>query len=152
MPDACLSSPCQNGGTCVDADQGYVCECPEGFMGLDCRESACGPGCRGPRGVCTQTPMREVVGSGERGCAAGFTGRWSGEGTPTLEVPPSLPPWQEPPTTVSAAMVAGAWGLTPPSASALRASLGSSANLVGAQGWDGGALPAWTLRIPTATV
>lgn len=42
MPDACLSAPCQNGGTCVDADQGYVCECPEGFMGLDCRESALG--------------------------------------------------------------------------------------------------------------
>ncbi|KAB1278695.1 Sushi; nidogen and EGF-like domain-containing protein 1 [Camelus dromedarius] len=40
VPDACLSAPCQNGGTCVDAEQGYVCECPEGFMGLDCRESA----------------------------------------------------------------------------------------------------------------
>ncbi|KAB1278699.1 Sushi; nidogen and EGF-like domain-containing protein 1 [Camelus dromedarius] len=38
VPDACLSAPCQNGGTCVDAEQGYVCECPEGFMGLDCRE------------------------------------------------------------------------------------------------------------------
>lgn len=42
MPDACLSAPCHNGGTCVDADQGYVCECPEGFMGLDCRQSASG--------------------------------------------------------------------------------------------------------------
>lgn len=42
VPDACLSAPCHNGGTCVDADQGYVCECPEGFMGLDCKESASG--------------------------------------------------------------------------------------------------------------
>lgn len=42
VPDPCLSAPCQNGGTCVDADQGFVCECPEGFMGLDCRESAWG--------------------------------------------------------------------------------------------------------------
>lgn len=42
VPDPCLSAPCQNGGTCVDADEGYVCECPEGFMGLDCRDSACG--------------------------------------------------------------------------------------------------------------
>jgi hypothetical protein len=50
---ACLSTPCQNGGTCVDADDGYVCECPEGFMGLDCRESALGlrprTGARDPR-------------------------------------------------------------------------------------------------------
>lgn len=42
MPSPCLSNPCQNGGTCVDADEGYVCECPEGFMGLDCRESMLG--------------------------------------------------------------------------------------------------------------
>lgn len=44
MPEACLSAPCQNGGTCVDADEGYVCECPQGFTGPDCRESESGPG------------------------------------------------------------------------------------------------------------
>lgn len=72
MPDACLSAPCQNGGTCVDADQGYVCECPEGFMGLDCRDGACG----------------RAAGAGLRQEQAG-----SGEGPalqPTLEAPPSL--------------------------------------------------------------
>lgn len=54
VPDPCLSAPCQNGGTCVDADEGYVCECPEGFMGLDCRDSACGRA-GASRGVCMQT-------------------------------------------------------------------------------------------------
>ena len=39
-------------------------------------------------------------------------------------------------------MVAGAWGPTAPSASAHQASLGSSANLVSAQGWDKGSRPA----------
>lgn len=76
VPDACLSGPCQNGGTCVDADQGYVCECPEGFMGLDCRESACGPGRRGAggsRGVCMWIPME---GSWEWG--EGLHGRFYG--------------------------------------------------------------------------
>ncbi|KAG8508280.1 Sushi, nidogen and EGF-like domain-containing protein 1 [Galemys pyrenaicus] len=37
-PDTCLSAPCQNGGACVGAEQGYSCECPEGFAGPDCRE------------------------------------------------------------------------------------------------------------------
>lgn len=34
----CLSSPCQNDGTCVDkADgSGYTCTCAEGFEGADC--------------------------------------------------------------------------------------------------------------------
>lgn len=89
VPDACLSGPCQNGGTCVDADQGYVCECPEGFMGLNCRESACGPGRRGggPMGCACGYPWRGS-GSGERGCTAGFMGQWSG-GRPRTEA--SLP-------------------------------------------------------------
>lgn len=47
MPDPCLSAPCQNGGTCVDAEEGYVCECPQGFTGLDCRESESGLGLPG---------------------------------------------------------------------------------------------------------
>ena len=91
VPDACLSAPCQNGGTCVDADQGYVCECPEGFMGLDCRESACGPGGLGggPVGCACGHPWRGS-GSGERGCAAGFMGQWSGGHPHTEASAPSL--------------------------------------------------------------
>lgn len=58
-PDACLSAPCQNAGTCVDADAGYVCECPEGFTGRDCRDSAWGPRAGVPRGRGVQTPSAE---------------------------------------------------------------------------------------------
>lgn len=59
VPSPCLSNPCQNGGTCVDADPGYVCECPEGFMGLDCTESMLGL-----PGLCPR------AGAGEGGWAA----------------------------------------------------------------------------------
>ena len=34
--DECLSSPCQNGGTCVDGVGGYTCNCT-----LDYRETNC---------------------------------------------------------------------------------------------------------------
>ena len=47
-----LEQPCQNGGTCHDADDitmamndgndyngiGYICLCPVGFFGVDCEE------------------------------------------------------------------------------------------------------------------
>ncbi len=32
----CYSSPCQNGGTCVSRENGYVCLCPENFAGKTC--------------------------------------------------------------------------------------------------------------------
>jgi len=34
--DECLSNPCQNGGSCDDRDNGYVCYCPIGYAGLHC--------------------------------------------------------------------------------------------------------------------
>lgn len=39
MPGACLSHPCQNAGSCLETEQGYVCECREGYTGQDCRDS-----------------------------------------------------------------------------------------------------------------
>jgi len=39
VPGACLSHPCQNAGSCLETEQGYVCECQEGYTGQDCRDS-----------------------------------------------------------------------------------------------------------------
>ncbi|GAB0086236.1 Protein eyes shut [Sergentomyia squamirostris] len=35
----CASSPCQNGGVCVDKLAGYACACVTGFTGNDCEET-----------------------------------------------------------------------------------------------------------------
>ncbi|CAD5110836.1 DgyrCDS198 [Dimorphilus gyrociliatus] len=35
----CLSSPCQNGGRCIENIQYYSCECKPGFMGKLCEQS-----------------------------------------------------------------------------------------------------------------
>ena len=32
----CLSEPCQYGGTCYDAINGYACTCMRGYEGSDC--------------------------------------------------------------------------------------------------------------------
>lgn len=34
--DECLSNPCQNGGTCIDKDNGYMCSCSLGYLGSHC--------------------------------------------------------------------------------------------------------------------
>lgn len=34
--DPCLSSPCQNNGTCAASPSGFVCRCPNDFTGLRC--------------------------------------------------------------------------------------------------------------------
>lgn len=36
MIDDCESEPCQNGATCVDEIDGFVCKCRPGFVGLQC--------------------------------------------------------------------------------------------------------------------
>lgn len=47
----CLSSPCKNGGTCLDRIASFTCACPQGFTGATCDQvldpcagSPCGPG------------------------------------------------------------------------------------------------------------
>lgn len=34
--DECESNPCENGGTCVDGNNSWSCDCPEGFYGETC--------------------------------------------------------------------------------------------------------------------
>ena len=37
--DDCESSPCQNGGTCIDGIDSYTCTCKPGYNGHDCETS-----------------------------------------------------------------------------------------------------------------
>ena len=34
--DECASSPCQNGGTCIDGINSYTCNCVPGHTGDNC--------------------------------------------------------------------------------------------------------------------
>ena len=34
--DECSSSPCKNGGKCIDSINKYFCQCPQGWEGVDC--------------------------------------------------------------------------------------------------------------------
>ena len=36
--DNCVSNPCLNSGKCVNAKDGYKCECKDGFTGENCDE------------------------------------------------------------------------------------------------------------------
>ena len=36
--DECASAPCQNGGTCIDQVNGYLCHCEPGFTDLQCQK------------------------------------------------------------------------------------------------------------------
>ena len=36
--DECMSSPCENGGTCLDRVNKYTCSCAPSFTGTNCEE------------------------------------------------------------------------------------------------------------------
>ncbi|WAR18539.1 EYS-like protein, partial [Mya arenaria] len=46
MPEIneCESSPCRNGGVCLDRVNSFTCNCPLGFAGVDCSDGN-GPTC-----------------------------------------------------------------------------------------------------------
>uniref|UniRef100_A0A8C3HC79 Slit homolog 1 protein n=1 Tax=Chrysemys picta bellii TaxID=8478 RepID=A0A8C3HC79_CHRPI len=73
--DPCLSSPCQNQGTChSDPLAAYRCTCPSGYKGKDCEEpvDSCSSSPCANGGTC-QPPEREGTGFTCL-CAAGFEG------------------------------------------------------------------------------
>ena len=36
--DFCVSSPCENNGTCVNGSNSYICNCVKGWKGINCTE------------------------------------------------------------------------------------------------------------------
>ncbi|XP_072026056.1 uncharacterized protein [Amphiura filiformis] len=38
----CMDTTCRNGGTCTDNEDGYTCECPIGWSGIQCETVDCG--------------------------------------------------------------------------------------------------------------
>ena len=36
--DDCSSSPCKNGGTCIDGVNQFTCQCKRGFSGVNCED------------------------------------------------------------------------------------------------------------------
>ena len=36
--DTCVSSPCMNGGTCVNTKESYRCDCAPGYNGVNCEK------------------------------------------------------------------------------------------------------------------
>ncbi|KAJ8884047.1 hypothetical protein PR048_015904, partial [Dryococelus australis] len=62
--DICLSNPCQNGGTCINQVNGYMCNCTEYFMGDNCQleYDACSSSPCEHNGTClSQTNKREYI-------------------------------------------------------------------------------------------
>ncbi|XP_027014541.2 coagulation factor IXb isoform X1 [Tachysurus fulvidraco] len=70
--DQCLSSPCQNGGTCKDGLSSYVCWCPISFIGKNCEldlERQCDVNNGGCMQFCEVDKVQGVVCM----CADGYT-------------------------------------------------------------------------------
>ncbi|CAK8689550.1 unnamed protein product [Clavelina lepadiformis] len=38
-PDPCASNPCQHGGSCATYPEYYLCECPDGYAGINCEKN-----------------------------------------------------------------------------------------------------------------
>lgn len=65
----CLTATCHNGGTCLDAINGFKCVCPAGYTGSTCQISAClSSPCHTSATCVDKADGYECV------CAAGYTG------------------------------------------------------------------------------
>ena len=39
--DACIGDPCQNGATCLNQYDFFICTCPPGWTGSNCQKGMC---------------------------------------------------------------------------------------------------------------
>ncbi|XP_066506598.1 coagulation factor IXb [Hoplias malabaricus] len=69
--DQCLSSPCQNGGTCEDGMSSYVCWCRIGFNGKNC-ELEMARQCDVNNGGCMQFCIMDKIYRAVCDCADGY--------------------------------------------------------------------------------
>ncbi len=73
VEDACDPDPCQNGGLCANVDEGYACECPAGYGGVNCEvdiDECAGDPCQNG-GECT-----DAIDGYSCACAPGYTGTY----------------------------------------------------------------------------
>eukprot|EP00105_Crassostrea_gigas_P037846 XP_019921994.1 PREDICTED: fibropellin-1 [Crassostrea gigas] len=70
--DECKTSPCKNGGTCVDGHKDYSCECLSGFTGKDCEENR--NDCPGSCNMTYTERTVDKIDECECICIAGYTG------------------------------------------------------------------------------
>lgn len=70
----CESSPCLNGGVCVDLEDSWQCHCGIAFTGVNCSEKV---------PLCDPSPCQNAVECTDHGtsytcsCKPGFSGIWS---------------------------------------------------------------------------
>ena len=78
--DACVSQPCINGGTCVQADERFTCLCPDHYTGIICEDLICSVNPCQNGGRC----MAEIVNGMEMQncvCYLPYSGEFCTEGT-----------------------------------------------------------------------
>ncbi|GCC16875.1 coagulation factor VII-like [Chiloscyllium punctatum] len=69
----CVSNPCQNGGTCQDLFQRYLCRCPKKFEGWNCEiEKTTRIECHFENGNCEQFCTNVVNSSRQCSCTEGY--------------------------------------------------------------------------------
>ncbi|XP_004695699.1 PREDICTED: coagulation factor VII [Condylura cristata] len=85
----CASNPCQNGGSCQDQLQSYLCFCPQDFEGRNCETNKDRRLiCANENGGCEQTCRDRVGGPRPGHCHAGYALRPDGVScAPTVEYP-----------------------------------------------------------------
>ncbi|KAK1341930.1 hypothetical protein QTO34_016681 [Cnephaeus nilssonii] len=72
--DQCASNPCQNGGSCEDQLQSYICFCPEDFEGRNCETNKNSQLiCENENGGCDQYCSNHVEAKRSCRCHEGYT-------------------------------------------------------------------------------